>query len=137
MKCNVNVIEYDENFRAIVDFIDGYELNKEFMREVVGKEYNESEKRFASLFILASILNIGLEFDYERGEAGKNLKNEFVVVADSGISYEFDLLAFFDYLTKKTKEELFYMRYAERVRVQWLLEDFLDLGIEAIVSSLG
>ncbi len=136
MKCNVTVVEYDENFRAIVDFIDGYELNKEFMREVVGKEYNESEKRFASLFILASILNIGLEFDYERGEAGKNLKNEFVVVADSGISYEFDLLAFFDYLTKKTKEELFYMRYAERVRVQWLLEDFLDLGIEAIVSSL-
>ncbi|HCE9854960.1 TPA: hypothetical protein NH480_002852 [Pseudomonas aeruginosa] len=136
MKCNVAVVEYDENFRAIVDFIDGYELNKEFMREVVGKEYNESEKRFASLFILASILNIGLDFDYERGEAGKNLKNEFVVVADSGISYEFDLLAFFDYLTKKTKEELFYMRYAERVRVQWLLEDFLDLGIEAIVSSL-
>lgn len=136
MKCNVNVIEYDENFRAIVDFIDGYELNKEFMREVVGKEYNESEKRFAALFVLASILNIGLEFDYECGEAGKDLKNEFVVVADSGISYEFDLLAFFDYLTKKTKEELFYMRYAERVRVQWLLEDFLDLGIEAIVSSL-
>ncbi|HHN2017170.1 TPA: hypothetical protein ACRNYH_003669 [Pseudomonas aeruginosa] len=136
MKCNVTVVEYDENFRAIVDFIDGYELNKEFMREVVGKEYNESEKRFASLFILASILNIGLDFDYERGEAGKNLKNEFVVVADSGISYEFDLLAFFDYLTKKTKEELFYMRYAERVRVQWLLEDFLDLGIEAIVTSL-
>ncbi|ETF06847.1 hypothetical protein [Pseudomonas moraviensis] len=133
MKVNVSVVEYDENFRALVDFIDNCKPSSFFMSI---KEYSESEKRFAALFILASILNIGLEFDYERGEAGKNLKNEFVVVADSGISYEFDLLAFFDYLTKKTKEELFYMRYAERVRVQWLLEDFLDLGIEAIVSSL-
>ncbi|WCI65298.1 hypothetical protein [Pseudomonas aeruginosa] len=134
MKVKVNVFEYDELFRSAVDFVDDSKPSRMFIRGVIGREeYSESKKRAASLFILASILNVGLEFDYERSD---NLKNEFIFVANSGISYEFDLLAFFGYLTQKTKEEIFYMRYAERVGFQWLLEDFLDLGIDAIVSSL-
>ncbi|HHX1497496.1 TPA: hypothetical protein ACU6IV_003526 [Pseudomonas aeruginosa] len=133
MKVKVNVFEYDELFRSAVDFVDDSKPSSVFIRGAIGREeYSESKKRAASLFILASILNVGLEFDYEPSD---NLKNEFIFVANSGISYEFDLLAFFDYLTKKTKEEIFYMRYAERVGFQWLLEDFLDLGIDAIVSS--
>ncbi|HBO0923609.1 TPA: hypothetical protein L4G10_006545 [Pseudomonas aeruginosa] len=136
MKVNVSVIEYDEGFRAMVDYIVDYELNERIMIEVMGKGYKESEKRFAALFILASIHNVGLEFDYERGEAGKDLKNEFVITGYSGNKYEVNLLDIFYYLTKKTKEELFYMRYAESVGLQWLLEDFVDSGIDSPIRRL-
>lgn len=136
MKFNVSVIEYDENFTAMVDFIDGHEWNNEFKSFAFDVECSDSKKRFISLFIISSILNAGIEFDYEHGEAGKDLKNELTITIHCGTEYEVDLLKFFNYLTTKSKEELFYMRYAKRVGFQWLLEDFLDSGIDSPIRRL-
>lgn len=98
------------------------------------ESYSNESKKLVALMLLAGIVN----FEFSHDTIKDGLIDEMVVFAVcEDHMYKANLLNFFNYMKEKTKEQIFYMRYSESVSVQWLLEDFIDLGIDSPIRRFG